>query len=299
MTSHISRRPTKKTPQKHLSDVHMRFLSIAIIALIYLQIIMNGNISVGIKWVFAIFTTAFLMAFFRHTLKKWYLTCIGFNTMYFLDPEDKSLRKIIVPRWYVSHTDLPSGTLAISIPQGGFLNTPCVFSERVDFSDLWRVNTQENIVDASVQYVQLTDYLGDRFSLPMEEALLFLESKQRSPEFFPNWMDVLREMRESISHFENDPDAYAKKYGKEYVAMLEREIEKFKKERGEFHRTQKKMFVAIHKSIKTLSIEQPSIASEHITAFVNLLIKEFEIHIPSKEETNQKNITDHTRSTAA
>ncbi len=303
-TTKIGRSVPKK--RTFLSDAKIRFLSILIIISIYLQIVTNQNIPTGIKGVFLILTTIIPVTFFWDTLseiaKKWYLKFIGFNTLYFLDAEDKSLKEIVVSRWNACSEALPFGVLAISIPLGGFLNSPCVISERRDFFDLWRVQKQKDVQDTSTQYIQLTDHLGDGISLSMEQALLFLESKQESSEFFPNWMNVFHEMRECISDLKKELDAHKNERHENDTDVLRQEIKKLKKERDEFQKTQKMMFVTIHKSIKTLSVEQPSIASEHITAFINLLIREFILQTPLEEEKkqkDQKNASDPQESTAA
>ena len=297
------KRPVSKKRYEPVPDVEIRFVSVLIVAIIYLQIVVNQNISAPLKGVFLILATMILIAFFSHTLEKvaakwWQRSFIGFNTLYFLDPADRSLKEIIVPRWRVFGTELPAGVLAISVPLGGFLNFPCIVSEYEEVRSLWRIRRREDIKNPPQRYVQLVDQFEDRVSLPVDQALFFLESKQKSLEFFPNWMQEFEDMRELIIDLAAELEAHSNECREEYITALKTEIAGFKTERVKLRRSQEKLSAIIHKSTQKLSTQQ----------FIELIIRAFMMQQDQqkqkeqKEETHQENpedISDHGESTAA
>jgi|GEM_PF-1762147 len=281
-----------KRKYQPLADVEIRFASVVIIVFIYMQIVVNQNISASIKGLFLLFATVTLVAFFWDTLEKvaykwWDRSFIGYNTLYYLDPHDKSLKEITVPRFQVFSTEIPKGVLAVSVPLGGFLNNACVFTEYQEISNLWRVRKRTDMTQARLQYVRLVDQFNDSVSLSIDKALLFLESKQESLEFFPNWENVFLEMRELIASLNEQLSAHQKECCEEHVNALKAEIEKFNQERQELKEAQRKMFVTIHKSIRMLSEARPSVTSDHILALIELLIKELMARVPRPSENEE------------
>lgn len=263
------KRPVSKKRYAPLKDIEIQFMSVIIISLVYLLIVVNPNISANIKGTFLILAAMTLMALFWDSLEKvirkwWHRSFIGFNTIYFLDPQDKSLKEIIVPRWHVFHTELPLDVLAISVPLGGFLNTSRVISEYEEVPHLWRVRKRADI-QTSIQHVQLIDQFKDGVSLPVDQALLFLESKQRSLEFFPNWMQEFQDMHELIADLAAELNLHAEECREEYVNTLRAEIERYKAEHAKLREAQRKLSVIINKSTQRFSPQQ----------FIELIIRAF------------------------
>lgn len=290
------KRPVSKKRYEPIPDVEMRFISVVIVALIYLQIVVNQNISAGLKGLFLILATILLVAFFSKTLEKiatkwWHRSFVGFNILYFLDPEDRSLKEIIVPRWRVLHTELPAGVLAISVPLGGFLNFPRVVSEYEEISNLWRIRRREDIKESPLKYVQLVDQFEDCVSLPVHKALLFLESKKKSLEFFPNWMQEFQDMHELISDLAEELDVHSNECCGEYISALKAELERLKSERTKISESQRKLSVIVGKFAKTLSAQQ----------FFELLIRALTTQAgeESANPENAENTPDHEESAAA
>lgn len=290
------KRPISKKKYEPMPDVEMRFVSVVIIALIYLQIVVNQNISAGLKGLFLILATMILVAFFSSTLEKvatkwWHRSFVGFNILYFLDPGDRSLKEIIIPRWQVLHAELPSGVLAISVPLGGFLNFPCVVSEYEEVSNLWRIRKREDIKESPLKYVQLVDQFGDCVSLPVDKALLFLECKQKSLEFFPNWMQEFQDMHELIADLAAELDAHSNECCEEYISALKAELGRLKAERTKIQESQRKLSVIVGKFTKTLSAQQ----------FFEILIRGLMTQMPEEHANpeNAENTPDHEESAAA
>jgi hypothetical protein len=264
--------------------------------------VINQNISAIVKGLFLVLTTVTLIAFFWDTLEKiankwWKRSFVGYNTLYYLDPENKVLKEVIVSRRHFLSAELPKRVLAISVPLGGFLNTACVLSEHKEVLNLWKVRKRTDSASARIQYVRLIDQFNDSVSLPVDEALLFLELKQGSKEFFPNWEHVFLQMQDLVVYLDTQLVTHARDCQEEYVNTLKAEIEKFQQERTELKEAQRKMFVTIHKSIRMLSEARPSITSSHIVALIELLINELVSRLP-REEATQDTPQDHETSAA-
>ncbi|MBI2645369.1 hypothetical protein HYW94_04330 [Candidatus Uhrbacteria bacterium] len=292
-----SKRPLSKKRYQPLEDVEIRFVSVVLVALIYLQIVVNQNIAANTKGLLLIFSTAILTAFFWDTLEKvaqkwWHRSFIGFNSLYFLDPENKSLlREIIVPRWRVLHTELPPGVIAISIPLGGFLNFPCVVSEHEKIINLWRIRERKDIQNTQYKYIQLTDQFKDGVSFPVNQALLFLEFKEKALEFFPNWMQEFEDMHELISDLAAELDAHSNECREEYITALKAEIEGFRVERAKLRESQRKLSTIISKSTQTISTQQ----------FIELIIRGLTMqeHQEHAHRENSENTENSEESSAA